>query len=184
MRVATSPDFLQSVIDHPQVRPWLVQDHDPEKIPLSLVFDQGIGLEFEDGGFFFHNLGDGVYEVHTLFFPSVKDAFACCQAVAHFMFCATDCTRIVTKVPADNVPAWRLTEKMGFIPEYVRSKAYTRGGKQHDVKHYALPMDVWARRQTPAWVKGQCDALGQSEKGSRFLKRWAVMNDDKTVLES
>ncbi len=184
MRVASSPDFLQSVIDHPKVRPWLVQDHDPEKIPLSVVFADGVGLEFETGGFFFHRLGEGIYEVHTLFLPGADNALQCCEAAAHFMFCATECTRIITKVPEDNVPAWKLTEKMGFLKEYVRNQAYTRGGKQHDVRHYALPMDVWARRQSPAWVKSQCDALGQSEKGSRFLYRWAVVNDDKSVLEN
>lgn len=184
MRVADCPEFLQSVIDHPQVRPWLSPDGFGE-LPLAQVFHEGIGLEFETGGFFFHRLGDGIYEVHTLFLPGTKNAFECCQAVAHYMFCGTDCVRIVTKVPADNVPAWRLTEKMGFTQDYVRPQAYNRGGQLHDVKHYALTMDLWARGQrSPQWVKGQCDALGNTAKGSRFLYRWAVMNDDPSVLET
>lgn len=184
MRIAASPDFLQSVIDHPKVRRWVAKDEEMElDLPLSKVFEQGIGIEFDTGGFFFHSLGDGIYEVHTLFLPETTNALACCEAAAHFMFCATDCTRIVTKVPEDNVPAWKLTEKMGFIPEYTRPKAYTRNGIEHDVRHYALPMDVWARRQSPAWVKSQCEALGQAEKGSRFQYRWAVVNDS-TEIES
>ena len=185
MRIAQSPDFLQSVIDHPEVRRWVTKDSELElSLPLSQVFNQGIGIEFETGGFFFHNLGDGVYEVHTLFLPGTKNAFDCCQAAAHFLFCGTDCTRIVTKVPADNIAARKLTEKMGFLPEYTRDKAYTRDGIQHDVHHYALPMDVWARRQSPAWVTAQCEALGQQAKGDRFLHRWAVVNDDYSVLET
>ena len=183
MKIATSPDFLQSVIDHPGVRPWLGQDSQAGPLPLSAVFDQGIGIEFETGGFFFHRLGDGVYEVHTLFFPGTTEAFRACQAVAHYMFCGTECTKIVTKVPEDNVPAWKLTEKMGFRADYVRPKAYTRGGRAHDVRHYSLHMDDWGRDR-PQWVKGQCHDFGNGSKGDRFLQRYAVMNEDPTVLES
>lgn len=182
MRPAQSPDFLQSVIDHPEVRPWICQDGTGE-LDLSLIWNEGIGFESEDGGFFFHRLGDGIYEVHTLYLPGTKTAFQGCQFVAHFMFCGTECTKIVTKVPEDNVPAWKLTEKMGFRADYVREKAYTRGGKRHDVRHYSLHMDDWGKDR-PQWVKGQCDALGNGSKGDRFLYRYAVMNDDYSVLES
>jgi len=184
MKVAETPDFLQSVIDDPRVFPWIAPDG-VEQAPLSAIFCDGIGLEFDRGGFFFHRLGDGVYEVHTLFLPGSKHALECCQAAAHYLFCATDCTRIVTKVPADNVPAWRLTEKMQFHATNVREKSFMRGGIAHDVKHYALDMDDWVRRQTsPQWVAAQCAALGQHAKGARALYRWAVMNDDYAALEA
>ncbi len=182
MRVAQSPDFLQSVIDHPEVSYWIKPDGH-EGIDLSRVFSDGIGFEFETGGFFFHRLGDGIYEVHTLFLPGSTGAFAACRAVAHYMFCATECTKIVTKVPEDNIPAWKLTEKMKFTRGHTQEKAYTRGGQLHDVRHYSLHMDDWGRDQ-PLWVKGQCEAFGNVSKGDRFLLRYAVMNADKTVLES
>lgn len=185
MKVALSPDFLQSVIDHPKVRRWISPDGVEGAIPLSAVFHEGIGLEFETGGFFFHCLGDGIYEVHTLFLPETTNALDCCRAAAHYLFCGTDCTRIVTKVPADNVPAWRLTERMGFRADYVRPKAFIRCGQAHDVKHYSLGMDDWARYQDSAqWVRNQCEAMGMKSKGDRFLYRWAVMNDDYAVLEN
>jgi hypothetical protein len=179
MRVAQSPEFLQSVIDHPKVRPWIAPDGVDGELPLAAVFHEGIGLEFNTGGFFFHRLGDGVFEVHTLFLPGTRDAFECCQAAAHFMFCGTECTRIVTKVPADNVPAWKLTEKMEFRLDYVRPSAFLRGGKLHDVKHYSLVMDDWMRRQqSTRWVQEQCTQLGNEPKGLRAAYRWAVMNDE------
>lgn len=185
MRVAGSAAFLQSIIDHPSVRPWIAPDGAPDALPLAAIFHEGIGLEFETGGFFFHGLGDGTYEVHTLFLPGTKNAFDCCRAAAHFMFCGTDCTRIVTKVPADNIPAWRLTEKMGFRADHIRRKAFVRGGKPHDVKHYSLQLDDWMREQaSPRWVAEQCALLGQKDKGGRALRRWAVMNDDYAVLEN
>jgi hypothetical protein len=182
VKVAETPDFLQSVIDHPKVFPWVAPDG-VKDLPLSAVFADGVGLEFETGGFFFHRLGDGVYEVHTLFLPSTKNALECCQAAAHFMFCATDCNRIVTKVPEDNVPAWRLTEKMGFRFDYLQEAKFLRGGSLHDVKHYSLVMDDWARTQSPEWVAEQCESFGQHSKGDRFIFRWAVMNDESHRLE-
>lgn len=182
MKVAESPDFLQSVMDDDRVWRWIAPD-DCERLPLSAIFADGIGLEFDGGGFFFHRLGDGVYEVHTLFLPGSRHAFQSCQAAAHFMFCATDCLRIVTKVPADNVAAWRLTEKMQFHATNVRENAFKRGGEWHDVKHYALDLDDWMRRQvSPEWVGQQMTQWGQHGKGARALYRWAVMYDDYSVF--
>jgi hypothetical protein len=177
LKVATSPDFLQSVIDHPQVKPWVAPDGVTD-VPLEKVFADGIALEFETGGFFFHRLGDGVYEVHTLFLPGTKNALACCKASAHFLFCATDCLRIVTKVPQDNIAADRLTRRMGFRHDYTRESAYLRGGVMHDVAHYSLGLDDWLRGQGPGWFVEQCNALGQPDKGRRAAFRWAVMNDE------
>jgi len=183
MKVAETPDFLQSVIDDPRVFPLIAPDG-VTSAPLSAIFDQGLGLEFDTGGFFFHRLGDGVYEVHTLFRPGTRNAYECCQAAAHYLFCGTDCMQIVTKVPAFNVPAWRLTEKMQFQPTHTRNNAYRHGGELHDMKHYALSMDAWMRQQSnPEWVAEQCTLLGQHGKGVRARYRWAVMNDDYSVLE-
>lgn len=183
MRVAESPDYLQSVIDHPQVFRWIAPDG-VDTLPLAAVFADGIGLEFDTGGFFFHRLGDGVYEVHTLFLPGTKGALDCCKAAAHFMFCATDCNRIVTKVPEDNVPAWKLTEKMNFRQDYVQPDKFLRDGTLHDVRHYSLVMDDWARTQESAiWVKSQCIDLGQAAKALRFIYRWAVANDEYHLME-
>lgn len=184
MKVAETPEFLQSIIDDPRVSPWIAPDGiSAENLRLSAIFGEGVGLEFDHGGFFFHRLGDGVYEVHTLFLPGSRNALGACQAAAHYLFCATDCTRIVTKVPADNVPAWKLTEKMQFHATNVRERAFIRGGIAHDVKHYALDFDDWIGRQSsPQWVADQCSALGQHGKGARALYRWAVMNSDLSVL--
>lgn len=184
MKIATTPEFLQSVLAHPEVWRWIAPDGaDPNALQLEALFEQGIGIEFETGGFFFHRLGDGVFEVHTLFLPGSENVFQACLAAAHFMFCGTECQRIVTKVPADNVPAWKLTEKMQFRPTHVRERAFQRDGELHDVKHYSLDFDDWMRRQeSPRWVAQQCTELGQQQKAIRALYRWAVVNDDYDIL--
>lgn len=184
-RLATSPDFIQSVMDHPQVRAWITPDGVEGPLLLSAIFEQGLGLEFEGGGFFFHRLGDGVMEVHTMFLPGTKHVADACHAAAQYLFCGTECLKIVTKVPTDNIPATRLTERVGFRLDYVEPEAFLRGGKHHDVRHYSWDIDLWARSTAgPGWIRQQCRQMNNEAKGLRLAYRWAVMNDDYTGLES
>lgn len=142
MKVSTSPDFLQSVM----AARWKAIGRDTDPVPeLATIWDRCIGLEWDDGGFFFFRVGDGVYEVHTQFLEGAKNPLACArEAVAH-MFTHTDCTTISTMVPADNIPAGRLTLAIGG--EYVGSepRAFLRNGELHDIHYYALTKDGWLR---------------------------------------
>lgn len=184
LSVAASPDFLQSVMDHPKVRPWIGPDGVEVPLDLGVIFDQGIALEFETGGFFFHRLGDGVMEVHTLFLPGSRDVLSCCKVSAQYLFTATECLRIVTKVPADNIPADRLTQKAGFRHDYTRPNAYLRGGKLHDVRHYSLDFDNWITANgLERSIQKLCADAGQPIKGRIARYRHAVMNDDYKLLE-
>lgn len=182
--VGASPAFLQSVMDHPQVRPWIGPDGADGPLDLAAIFNQGIALEFATGGFFFHRLGDGVMEVHTLFLPGSRDVLACCKAAAKHLFTATECMRIVTKVPADNIPADRLTRKAGFRHDHTRPQAYKRGGQLHDVRHYSLHMDDWITANgLGRSIQQLCTDAGQPIKGQVARYRHAVMTDDYSLLE-
>jgi hypothetical protein len=139
VKVSTSPDFLQSVMD--AVWQWVAQD-DEERVPLAPFFDRLVCLEWPEGGFVFFPKGNDVWEVHTLFLPGAKDALSCAKEAAAFMF-AGPCQRIVTKVPVDNIPADRLTRKMGFTLTHTEPGAFLRGGVRHNVNHYALSKDAW-----------------------------------------
>lgn len=184
-RVATSPDFIQSVMDHPKVRPWIAPDGIDGPLSIAAIFDQGICLEFDGGGFFFHRLGDGVMEVHTMFLPGTHGVADACRAAAEHLFCGTECLKIVTKVPVDNVPAMRLTERVGFRLDYVAAGAFLRGGVAHDVKHYSWDIDLWLRgTEGPRWAYRRCCDMGNRDKGLRLAYRWAVTNDDYSILES
>lgn len=184
-RVATGPQFLQSVINDPRVWKWLTADGFDSPLQIDPIFDQGIGLEFEGGGFFFHRLGDGVMEVHTMFLPGSHGVADACRAAAEYLFCGTECLKIVTKVPADNVPATRLTEKVGFRLDYVQPQAWLRGGELHDVRHYSWDIDLWVRgTEGAAWARRRCHEMGNQRKGDLLAYRWAVMNHDYSVLEN
>jgi len=80
---------------------------------------RNVALATERGGFLFSSLGCGAYEVHTLFWPakSADEAAHTLQAARDamwWMFCNTDCVRIVTKVPHFNERARGLAERAGM----------------------------------------------------------------------
>lgn len=135
MKVATSPDFLQSVIDARWE--WVAQDGEP-RVPLSAAFEHVVCLENEHGGFVFVPKGKGAWEVHTIFLPTVRDALGHAKVAAAVMFARPDCDVIVTQVPADNVPAERLTRAMGFTFTHTEPAAFLRRGVRHDVHHFKL----------------------------------------------
>jgi hypothetical protein len=140
LKLATSPDFLQSVIDARWE--WVAQDDEP-RVPLEAAFDLFVCLENEHGGFVFVPKGDDVWEVHTIFLPTVRDALGHAKEAARWMFARPDCQVIVTDVPADNVPAERLTRAMGFEFTGTTPAAFLRKGIRQDVHHFALRKDAW-----------------------------------------
>src|SRR5690606_1275901 len=70
--VADSPEFLESVANHPRVFPF-VSVKGCGEIRFGPIWDDCVALQWEDGGFLFHKQDEGVYEVHTLFLPRAKD---------------------------------------------------------------------------------------------------------------
>lgn len=137
MRLSTGPEFLESVANDPRVFPWVSAS--PEPVSLSAIWPTCIGVEFDTGGFLFQKLGAACYEVHTLFLPKSRGVLDCARVAASFMFCATECEEILTKVPVNNIAARRLTEKMGFTKAFSRRAAF---GAQ-DVDYYRLPLTGW-----------------------------------------
>ena len=96
-------DFLNSVANHPEVRPWLGGKGDVDW--QSFLDDTGnVGLVCEDGGFVFCKLADGLYEVHSQFLPGASAIQSLRDALA-WMFTHTDAAEIGTRVAADNPAA-------------------------------------------------------------------------------
>jgi hypothetical protein len=137
LKIAATHEFLEAVANDEAVHKWVSEDDKP--ISLASIWPQCIGIEFDTGGFVFQKIGPNCYEVHTLFLPKSRDVLSKARAAAHFMFCATDCTELVTKVPVFNVAAKRLTEKMWFTRDFVRASAFAG----NDVEYFRLPLKQW-----------------------------------------
>jgi len=195
------PAFLNSVINHPDVRPWLHGDGVLDISHQALNPGNYI-LQTEHGGFLLVCLDPGRYEVHSQFLPGhgihpVKAMLA----AQEWMFTRTDCEVIVSKVPHSNKAAKgfavvgglrpifeRTDEKAGSI-EYVeltlmgwamRTKALEKHGERfHAFVEKASEGLGWQDHpHDPAHERAVGAALlmierGQAIKGAAFYNRWA-----------
>lgn len=140
---------FNAVINHPDVFPWVAGPLDVTLDVTDWLKDEThILLTNEHGGFLFHPLGDGVYEVHTQFVPEGrKQAYRAAQSAARFMFTQTDCASILTYVPQNNTRAKALTLAMQF--EWLRA-----GDPWINTAGESIPSD-WYELTKARWIKCQ-----------------------------
>lgn len=133
------------------------------RIDLGSVWDQCIGLEFDTGGWVFHRLSPGYYEVHTLFLPKSRNVREKSRQAARYMFTATDCNELVTKVPADLPHALSLARSAGFAERFSRSGAWPRIDGPVGVAYLGLTLDEWVASSPEMVAEGGAfhEALGE-----------------------
>ncbi|MFK3647910.1 hypothetical protein ACI2IY_05660 [Lysobacter enzymogenes] len=202
MKIARSPDFLESVANDPRVFP-AVSCAGMERVDLAPVWGDCIGLEFDTGGWLFHRLRPAYYEVHTLFLPRSRYVREMALAAAHYMFTGTDAMELVTKVPVDLPSALALAKASGFTERFTRKGAWIRDSGAVDVVYLGLTLDEWARgvgreylAERGEWFHQQlgehqthdddpihdlfvglgiaCAEAGQADKGLWLYNRWAA----------
>lgn len=112
--------FLNSVANHPKVRPHLLGDG-PLDVSPAVTDPANITLQTEHGGWVLHNLGGGSYEVHSMFLPEGRGASvkAALIEALDYVFTATDCVRLITRLPKGNVAARALARIAGFKTWFV-----------------------------------------------------------------
>lgn len=117
LRRTFDPAFLNQVVNHADVRPWLGQDRaSPISMDALVANFENIALVNEYGGFVFVKLGPGIYEVHTQFLPSGRGekAVNAARQAARYMFKEAHASVLITDVPEDNSGALRLALATGF----------------------------------------------------------------------
>ena len=112
MRVASSPDFLESVANDPQVFPY-VSGGQSEPVRFGVKWADCIGLEWDTGGFVFHRHDPVTYEVHTLFLPHTPDTNGKAREALGYMF-GHGAETILTQVAKDLPHVRRFAKRHGF----------------------------------------------------------------------
>jgi hypothetical protein len=142
--------FLNTVANHPEVRPW-VGGVGPIDLTETLADSANFALQTDDGGWVFIRHEAAVYELHTLFLRRGRGR-RCIEGwreASRYMFCATDCREIVTKVPANNLGAVFAAQKCGFAERFTREGGFVDPqGQIHDVSYQAFNLDAWLARAT------------------------------------
>jgi hypothetical protein len=135
--------FLNEVANHPEVRPWLGCGDVPLDFSDQAADPRNIVLRGETGVFFLHPLEGGCYEVHSLFLPGSREAPRLAQEGFRYLFAATDCLEVVTKVPAANRRAHGLARWVGFTETF----AFVWEGAP--CSYRSLTFERWKERSGP-----------------------------------
>jgi hypothetical protein len=147
------PARLNAVANDPDVRPMLGGEG-PVDLTPTIEDAANIALEFEHGGFVFHRLELGQYELHTLFLPQGRGQSVLLAAAEAFryLFTATDCMEIVTRAPGSNRPADFMARRAGFEPIFTREKAWQDGSA---ITYFSLTFDNWRGRDPEIAAEGR-----------------------------
>lgn len=166
--------FLNSVANTPDVRRWLGGTGAIDMTP-ALADPRNIAVECASGGFVALQLGEGRYEIHSLFLPDK----AACEAIAlmrqglDYLFAATEARELVTKVPVKNRAAAGLARLAGFAKLFDLPIKWDGDGDQL-VAFHTLTLEKWAMQSAQALSAGtwahdameQAKAEGQSSLGA------------------
>lgn len=144
---ATSADRINAILNHPAVRPDVADVADGTlDITDKVVGTENVCLVGEHGAFFVFKFFPGTWECHTAILPDGRGAWArqFATAGAHYMFTATDCVEILTRVPEGHVAAAALTRSMGFRVQFSTPPECLFRGKRVPCTVYALTLQDWA----------------------------------------
>jgi hypothetical protein len=145
--------FLTEVANHPEVRPWLGGEGFLDLRP-AIATPENIALQFVGGGFVFHRIGEGLYEAHSLFLPAHRgsEAVRCLRAALRYMFTATDCMEILSRVPDGNLAADGFARLAGGREAYRLEHDPKFLGKPVSVR--SLTLDMWREADDACWNEG------------------------------
>jgi len=142
IRRTFDPSFLNTVINHPEVRPFMAPGTEPLDVTTGVSSPANFALVTEGGGFILHCHEPGIYEVHSQFLPEYRGGHAAkaMRAGFDYMFTRTDATRIVTQVP-DNNPAARGFARLARFRPMFRREA----GLMGPTEYMGLSVEEWAQ---------------------------------------
>jgi len=146
----TSKDagWFNSIVNHPSIYPYVCGELYPNSLDLSSLLESPdcfIHRDGDFGGFFFHKVAPGVYEVHTQFLPEGRGprTVALAKASAEKLFKEVPgSVAITTKVPITNRVARKLAIATGFKFSH-REGTWLINGKQVPVDHFILSKINW-----------------------------------------
>lgn len=139
---------------------------------LHAAWGRGTGLIVPGGGCFLENLGDAVFGMSITADGDPTKIYA---PVADFAFTATDAQRIITST--DTPEGAALLEEQGWSIFNTSDL-----GDNGVLYHLAFDLDAWLVRFGPRLFYVEACRMGQADKATRVLDRWARFYGDPSVL--
>lgn len=199
------PTFLNTVVNHPEVRPHL-QGEGPLDISAQALNPNNFVLQSEFGGFILMQQEPGRYEVHSQFLPGHgTHPVKAMLAAMDWMFTRTDCEAVVSKVPVSNKAAKGFAITGGLRTLFTRTDTVTgpieyteltlmdwamrtKAMESHGERFHAF-LDAETCARGVMWPEHPKDTVhdmaagaallmierGQPGKGVLFYNRWAML---------
>lgn len=178
--------YLNRVANDPAVRPWLGGSGALDMQPI-LDNPKNVGLQAEGGGFVVINVGDGLYEWHSMFLPDHRgpNVLAAMEEGARYMFVETDCTEIITKCPVNNKGAQGAARAMGCAHVFTVEKGWNHQGDFIGMDCVSLTIERWAQRDKDAetwgvWFHDQLEKL-TAEMGATIPVHYEEISHNKAA---
>lgn len=154
LRRVMDAHFLNEIANDPEVRPYLGGGEGVLDLTPLCANPANVCLTTAGGGWIMHAIGPGRYEVHSLFPPGGREGLMTAMREGlRYMFCATDCTELVSKAPASNGAAIGLARAAGFKERFRRPSALPSFNEP--VAFFSLPLEAWMWRDEELKVAGE-----------------------------
>jgi hypothetical protein len=136
--------FLNEIVNHPEVRPWVGGDGVLDLTPV-ITNPANLAVVTDTGGFIAVGVGEGRYEIHSMFRPTGHGVVAAMREALTYCFTATDAVELVTKVPVGNKAADGLATLAGFRLQGSVTMPWAHG-ERRAVEIRTLRIEDWAQR--------------------------------------
>lgn len=174
-------EFLNAVANSVDVR-LLLGGSGQLDLTAVLADVSNVALINEFGGFVGVKLDGGLYECHSIFLPEGRGA-AVVEATREglrYLFAATDCIEVVTKVPRNNSGALGLARAAGFSKVFERERAWPASGQEPvGVDYFSLTFAKWRARDNLIAERGVWFHTRLEELTAAIGKEIPVHEDDK-----
>jgi hypothetical protein len=115
MMIADSPEFLESIANHPRVRPWVGGDGvSPVKAGES--WQRSRAVQWDDGGVVFMEESPGTFSVHLVFQRKAKNVLEKLASAKAYIMGQPDVFRLVATFPPAYRHVRRCAQAMGLTP--------------------------------------------------------------------
>ena len=145
--------FFNEIANHPEVRPWL-GGKGALDLRQAVANPANVAMRYLGGGLIFERLADGLYEAHSMFLPERRGRYAVVtmRDALEYVFTATDCLEILTRVPDGNKAADGFARLAGGREVYRLEHDPKMGGAAVSVR--SLTLDAWRTRSAECLASG------------------------------
>lgn len=152
---------INPILNDPSIFPFVsIPGMDHIDVAPVLADERNILLMADGGGILCCWVEPGAYEIHTNFLkpergthpergPYIRNA---CLAAYRWMFTRTECTVLLTKIPAFNRAAAIFAPLLGWVKQFERKAVWPTKEGLVDQSYWALSYNDWVRK-TPELVE-------------------------------